>query len=584
MNNLFNKLMFPSRFILLLSMLLLVMPGVMLSSANLHAREPSLVVLVAVDQLLPDRLTADLPGGLGRLMREGYIYTNTTLDHGITSTCPGHVAMATGVNPSTAGISGNSYIDPTDWRERYCVDNDKAAQAVLGGSGNRSPEAMRASTLGDWLKQASPRSRVFSVAAKDRAAITLGGHQADGAYWFDRSQNRFTSSRYYVDTLPAYVQSFNGTDFFVDGFGGGIPETWAHAPGTTRPDDFPGESQSRSRVSGHPLNTGELAERAGNIYFSPWIDSATLTLAKRILVEEKLGKGETTDMLAVSFSATDTVGHLYGPYSAESEDTLARLDAGLGDLLEFLDAELGSEAYLLALSSDHGVLPLPEWLQMNNQQTCPVTPGRLDMATFGFWTYWHIYWKHTLPWGKPSRLVDFSPGQATVNRQYAQELGITVDAVVASMEAYFEAQPGIAEAWTQAEILNGKSAMARLYRHSLVPGKSGDLLIEIEEGCLLWFEEGTTHGSPHRYDRQVPLVFFGKGIAPGQSDAPVHTIDLAPTLAQLLQLKVPTNLEGKALAFSSEESYKESSERSYKESSKETSEKAFGDTTDDGAL
>ena len=165
----------------------------------------------------------------------------------------------------------------------------------------------------------------------------------------------------------------------------------------------------------------------------------------------------------------------------------------------------------------------------------------------------------------------FSPGQATVNRQYAQELGITVDAVVASMEAYFEAQPGIAEAWTQAEILNGKSAMTRLYRHSLVPGKSGDLLIEIEEGCLLWFEEGTTHGSPHRYDRQVPLVFFGKGIAPGQSDAPVHTIDLAPTLAQLLRLKVPTNLEGKALDLSSEGSYKESSEGSYKESSREAS-------------
>ena len=557
MKNLFNKILLPSRFILLLAL-----SGSMLSSATLHAREPSLVVLVAVDQLIPDRLTTDLPGGLGRLMREGYIYTNTTLDHGITSTCPGHVAMATGVNPSTAGISGNSYIDPTDWRERYCVDNDQDARAVLGGSGNRSPEAMQASTLGDWLKQASPRSRVFSVSAKDRAAITLGGHKADGVFWFDRSQSRFTSSQYYVDVLPAYVQSFNGTDFFVDGFGGSIPETWVHAPGTRRPDDFPGESQTKSRVSGHPLNAGDPAERAGNIYFSPWIDLATLALAKQILVEEELGKGETTDMLAVSFSATDTVGHLYGPYSAESEDALARLDTALGDLLEFLDAELGSGEYLLALSSDHGVLPLPEWLQMSNQQACPVSSGRMDLETFGFWTYWYIYWQHTLPFGKPSRLVDFSLGQATVNRRYAQELGITVDAVVDSLESYLEAQPGIAEAWTHAEILNSKSAMARLYRHSMVPGKSGDLFIQIEEGCLLWFEEGTTHGSPHLYDRQVPLVFFGKGIAPGQSDAPVHTIDLAPTLAQLLRLKVPANLEGKALALSSKEASKESSEES----------------------
>ncbi len=543
-SSLLKNILIPSRFIALL-----VMSGVMFTSAELHAREPSLVVLVAVDQLIPDRLTASLPGGLGRLMREGYIYTNATLDHGITSTCPGHVAMATGVNPGKAGIPGNSYIDPAEWRKRYCVDDDKDAYAVLGGKDNRSPEAMLATSLGDWLKQSVPESRVFSVSGKDRAAIALGGHQADGVFWFDRSQSRFTSSKYYVDALPAYVQSFNGTDFFVDGFGGDFPATWTHGPGSKRPDDFPGESQSRGRVSGHILNVGEGAERAGNVYFSPWIDLATLALAKRILVEEQLGKGDATDMLAVSFSATDTVGHLYGPYSAESEDTLARLDKELGDFLEFLDAETGARGYLLALSSDHGVLPLPEWLQKNNQHACPVEPGRMDMEAFGFWNYWHIFWNFTRPFEKPSRLVDFSLGQVTVNKHYAKELGVEVSAVVASLERYLEAQPSIAEAWTLSEILNSNSDLARLYRNSLVPGKSGDLFIQIEESCLLWFEEGTTHGSPYLYDRQVPLIFFGKGIRPGQSDAPVHTIDLAPTLAQLLKLRVPEDLEGQALVL-----------------------------------
>ena len=524
----------------------------LLAGTGVSAREPRLLLLVSVDQLRPDRLHADLPGGLGRLVRDGYSYTNASLDHGVTSTCPGHVALSTGVNPGKAGIPGNSYTDRASWQERYCVDDDDDRYAVLHGEGNRSPRNITVSTLGDWLKQRSPTSRVFAISGKDRAAITLGGHQADGVFWFSRAAGRFTTSGYYVDApgsgLPDWVASFNGKDFFSDGFGRDFPATWEHPPGTLRRDDFPGEMQVRGNVSGHPINAGEA--RAEQIYYSPYIDLATLALAKQTVLAAKLGQGRATDMLAVSLSATDTVGHLYGPYSAESADALLKLDAAFGDFLNFLDEELGKGSYLLALSADHGVQPLPEWLAENDQLDCPIESGRVNVESFGFWFYWHIYWHFTLPFGDPMKLVSYTLGKITINERYAAERGIDVADVLAAIEEYVEGQPVVAEAWTSAELESSNDEMARLYRNSRTQGKTADLIVQYRENCLVWYYEGgTTHGSAYSYDRRVPIVFFGGGIEAGQSDKPARTLDVAPTLANLLNLEVPDEVEGYVLTI-----------------------------------
>lgn len=506
---------------------------------------PKLVLLVSVDQLRPDRLNVDLPGGLGRLIREGRVYTNATLDHGVTNTCPGHVAISTGVNPGKAGIPGNSYIDHSTGEQRYCVDDKDDAYRVFGAEVNRSPNALTATALGDWLKDNSPKSRVFSVAGKDRSAITMAGKNPDGVYWYERDAAKFTSSGYY-GPLPDYVHGFNGGNFFVDGYAARYPETWEHAPGSLRVDDYAGESAEDLRYSGHPLNTGALKDRAARLYASPYLDLATTELAKRVVDAESLGQRGVTDLLAIAYSSVDVVGHRYGPYSGESEDTLARVDATLGELLAFLDERLGGD-FVVALTSDHGVLPLPEWLVETGEMHCPVDGGRIDLMKVVLGLYWRLYVDFTAPFGDPRGLVGFSSAGGTVSARYAQQFGVTVEQVVESMERYLEDQPYIEAVWTLAELEEADDPVGRLYRNSTVPGKSPHFFIQLSETCLVYGEEGTSHGTVYDYDRRVPLIFYGAGVEPGEVNEAVHSIDIAPTLGKKLGLDLPADLDGRVL-------------------------------------
>ncbi|MGV0036546.1 MAG: alkaline phosphatase family protein [Candidatus Azotimanducaceae bacterium WSBS_2022_MAG_OTU7] len=534
--------------------LLLCVPGPTVYGA------PKLVLLVSVDQLRPDRLRSDMQGGLGRLMREGRVYTNARLDHGVTNTCPGHVAFSTGVNPGKAGIPGNSYIDHLTGEQRYCVDDKDDTNRVFGAmfngaalngaalngaALNRSPNALTATAIGDWLKEKSPASRVFSVAGKDRSAITMGGKNPDGAYWYERAAAKFTSSGYY-GPLPDYVHAFNGDNFFVDGYAARYPQSWEHAPGSLRDDDFAGESKTDLRYSGHPLNTGELEERAARFYASPFLDLATTELAKRVVDAERLGQRGVTDLLAIAYSAADVVGHRYGPYSGESEDALAQIDTTIGELLAFLDKRLEGD-FVVALSSDHGVLPLPEWLIETGEMQCPVEGGRIDLQKLVLGLYWRLYVDFTLPFGDPRDLVGFSSAGGTVSASYAQQLGVTVAQVVASMERYLEGQAFIEEVWTLAELAATDDPVGRLYRHSFVAGKSPHFFIQLSETCLVYGSEGTTHGTVYDYDRRVPLIFFGPGVKPGKMNEAVHSIDIAPTLGSRLGLNLPVNLDGQVL-------------------------------------
>ncbi len=516
-----------------------------LLSGQAVAKQPGLVVIVSIDQLRPDRLSTDMPGGFGRLLREGYVFNEATLDHGLTNTCPGHVVMSTGVNPSKTGIPGNSYIDHDTMAERYCVDDTNEAFKVHGSSDIRAATAITATTLGDWLKQSSPQSRVYSISGKDRAAISLGGRNADGVFWYNSRAAKFTSSGYYGD-LPDFVNAFNGDEYFVDGFGGQAPEVWAHAEGRHRIDDYEGEATINLRVSGHPVNQGELKARANQYYFSPFVDTATLELTRIVLKEAQLGQRGVTDYLAVSFSATDTVGHLYGPFSSESEDALARLDRELGELLTALDEQTDGN-YLLALSADHGVQPLPEWMVETGEMNCPIEGGRVDLDSFGFWMYWHLYWRFTMPFGNPADLVGFSAAGITINKAYAETLGVTVEDVVASLEGWLEDQDHVVNAWTKDELMASEDPTGRLFRNSYVDGKSGHIMLQLVETCLAARPQGTSHGSVYLYDRRVPLIFYGQGVANQTSEEVRHSIDIAPTLGARLGLELPDDLDGVSL-------------------------------------
>lgn len=511
------------------------------SCDSVTPKGPDLIVMISIDQMRPDRLTPELPGGLGRLVREGYVFSNATLDHGLTTTCPGHIVMSTGMNPMNTGIPGNSYTDHQTGGERYCVDDPDSNHIVLGSDETRSPNAITSSSIGEWLTSASPGSKVYSVSGKDRAAIAMAGKRADGVFWFHSGLGRFTTTSYFSKELPGYVNEVNGSSFFENGYAMTAPATWEHAGGTYREDDFQGEGTMHGRVSGHPLNTGPGSNN--QFYFSPWLDLATGELARAIVDEEELGARGVTDYLAISFSATDLVGHLYGPFSAESEDALEKLDEEIGRLLEVLDRKTAGN-YILALSADHGVQPLPEHQVRQDDMNCPVGNGRLDIAEMDRFVFGQAIDALGVPADQAQQLIGLSAEGTTINRATADSLGLDFDKVVSTLEQIYENHPAIAAAWTVVELMESNDEFARLYRNSFVEGKSAHIVPQPHEDCLIWRPDGTTHGSPWMYDRAVPLIFYGAGIRTGSTAVQAHSIDMAPTLADRAGLAVPEGRDG----------------------------------------
>lgn len=533
---------------------LLTAAALVLPAAPGRADEPPrLVLLIAVDQLRRDRLDAALPGGLGRLAREGRVYAEAALDHAGTATCPGHVTMLTGRHPGPAGVPGNEFIDRATGRTVYCVEDPAEDARVLGGEGGRSPRNIRVEALGDWLKAARPGTRVFAVSGKDRAAIAMAGRRPDAAYWLARGGSPgFTTSRYYREALPAWVEAFNGSDPPHDGFWAGLPERWVHADGIGgergRPDDYPAESGELGRTSGHPVRSGALEEAATRLHSSPWADSVTLDFARELVRREGLGTRGQADLLAVGLSGTDRIGHLWGPESHEARDALLRLDAELGDFLGFLEGVVGPGRLLVALTADHGVLPLPEWLAETGRSECPVDGGRLGLRMLVLRLLWETHLSLSPTFSIPVRWLSFAGANLTVDRKLALQRGVAVGEVVAVAKRYLEAQPGIARVWTAQDILAGEDPLARLYRNSYDPQRSGDAVVQVERTCLISaYDSGTSHGSPYGYDRDVPLVFFGPGVPKGAVPGPAATVDIAPTLAVLLGLEPPGGLDGRPL-------------------------------------
>jgi predicted AlkP superfamily pyrophosphatase or phosphodiesterase len=514
---------------------------------------PRLVLVLVIDQLRADRVGAELPGGLGRLAREGRFYTEAALDHALTETCPGHATILSGCHPARAGIPGNRFLDLAKGEAVYCVADSADSARVLGGAEGRSPRNLRVATLGDWMKSADPASRVFSVSGKDRAAITLAGHSADAAYWFQgEGEIGFTTSGYYLDRLPHWVREFNGEHPPEDGFLARVPARWDHlvdeggAP--DRPDDFPGESSRYGRTSGHPLRDGDPEEFAARLSASPFLDEASLDFATALLREEGLGRRSSPDLLAVSLSGMDFIGHLYGPYSHESEDALRRLDLAVGRFLDLLELELGPGAVLAVLTSDHGVLPLPEWLERTGADRCPVPGGRTSLRWLGLRLLAKLHWELSPLFSLPRPWLIFADSQIGVDRSLARRHGVAVEEVVAATRRILESEPSIARVWTPEEIASETDEIAHLYRNSFDPERSGDLMVQLAPTCLVSpFDEGTSHGTPYLYDRAIPLIFWGVGIEGGRVPGPARTVDIAPTLARRLGIEPPDGLDGRPL-------------------------------------
>jgi Type I phosphodiesterase / nucleotide pyrophosphatase len=524
---------------------------------------PRLIVFIAVDQLIPEqleRLRPHLSGGLGRFVSQGTWYRDAWIDYAITVTAPGHATLSTGVFPCRHGVVANE--EPKR--------DESGLQATVA-----EPGALRVPGLVDWMRLRAPGSRSFSASVKDRAAILLAGQAPEVAVCWDSSAGGFEPALPGVKDLPKWIADWNA-GWIERATPAGKPWVWEPVlpadPDTLgcQPDDQPGESPSLLGGIEFP-HTGPSAPAAGErsrklaafVIATPLGDAFCIALARRAVEELDLGADAVPDVLCVSLSGCDTVGHALGPYSREVTDLLLRADRELARLFDDLDARAGKGGWIAALSSDHGVPDLVERRLAGGQEARRIPNATLSdarraveaaLVERGLGEALLAFDGHAL-FLKPSHLRDSKTDPVELRRQLRQLL--------------VERLP-CARAYTREEMAGacafGHEHAARvassndplqdpwlaLAARSYDAERSPDVAIQYPPGHLILRPTGTTHGSTYDYDRRVPLVFLGPGFPAHEDWRRVRTVDALPTLLEAAGLPVPDGLDGRALLGSAE--------------------------------
>jgi predicted AlkP superfamily pyrophosphatase or phosphodiesterase len=510
-------------------------------------------VAIAVDQLSAELMQTygpELTGGLARLQKEGVYFTEAYHDHGFTETGPGHSVLLSGRFPANTGIIENRWVDRTTGRLVYCVEDPGTKALHAPNQASSSNRRFLGEGLGDWLQAQVPGSRVFALSGKDRAAILMAGRKPTGVYWFSGPAG-FSSSTAYGDRLPpwllAYDQDLSGRiaqNSWLWAKDPGTPEgrtaQWTFGALTVRNGGLPRLIQG----AGMPLDRGfESRFRK-----SPFLDTVTLEAVQALLAGEDLGRGPATDLLAISFSATDYIGHNYGTLGTEMRDQIHRLDQLLGRLLAIIQ-EKHPDAWVV-LSADHGGLDVPEALA---EQGFPATriPNEAFMKALqgGLRSAFKVERDLLLPTPEPT-VIYLDEGAIRSEKLSRRE-------VLERAKAWLQRRPEVAEVYTAEEMSATNPAalgsprdtsLRVLLRRSFHPERSGDLLVAVKPFVVLGAppaEYPAGHGTPNAYDRRVPLIFWGPWKAERRPE-PVRIVDLAPTLARELGLKAGP-VDGKAL-------------------------------------
>lgn len=484
---------------------------------------PRLVLVIVVDQMRADYLERFRPlltEGLGRMLREGIVFTDAHHFHAATETAPGHATVATGAFPSRHGIIANSWFDREAGEDTYCcADPDHGL----------SPRNMLTPALGDLLKAAWPQSKVFAASGKDRAAILTGGHHADGAWWYSRSNGSFVTSTYYGDrdSQPAWLDDFNA-ERRLDALFGAAWEPLMPLEQTAAYDIEPLRRGLTIDTFPHALGGYTLGRSAfyASIYRSPFVDDYLQDLAVTLIEAEGVGDDEVPDLLTVSFSALDTVGHGFGPDAPETLDTILRLDRTIGELLDFVDERIGMEHVVVALTADHGVGRVPELVVRDGGEG-----GR-----FGA--------EQTLCLQRlQARLEErFGDGDWLADTFYLDEETITAAGAdrTAIEDEIIDAMGScpLFDRILRPADLDAADPLHQLYLNGHYPGRSPDLIAVPEPNVLPVAAAVVTasHGTPYRYDTHVPLIIRRRDGAGRVVAERANTVDLAPSLANLLGL------------------------------------------------
>ena len=563
--------------LLLLLITLLSIPAGFAQQRNVSPpqKRPRLVLLIVVDQFRYDYLErfGDLfgPNGFRRLLRDGASWTQSNYDHMPTYTAPGHGTMMTGAYPAESGIIGNEWFDRATGKRVTSVSDDTVK--LLGSSPTEtmasSPRRLMSSTLGDELRLATnDRSKVIGISVKDRSAILPAGRHANAAYWFSTASGNMVSSTYYFNELPAWVIAFNNTKPADKYFGAKWERLIAEAEYVKRagPDVTPWEVVDKSwgdtNAFPHTMTGGASPGPTfyDRLIYSPFTNDLLVSFTEQAIVNEQLGQDDDTDVLTVSFSANDYVGHRFGPYSQEVMDVTLRTDQQIATLLDFVQARVGLSNTLVAFTADHGVAPIPEQAAAQG-----LGGGRIKQADVMAAIRSAISARYN-PQGKsPDPTADyllkyndagawrdwFLNGNIYFNYDALKRDRIDLDEISQVVAAAALTVPGIARCFTRAQLLRGATSITdpieRRVLHGFYPSRSGDVVLVPEAYKYLAETLTSTHGSPYFYDTHVPTIIMGPGITPGRYFEPATPADIAPTLAALLRVTRPSNATGRVL-------------------------------------
>jgi predicted AlkP superfamily pyrophosphatase or phosphodiesterase len=492
-------------------------------------KKPKLVLAIVVDQFRYDYLLRFRDGyrsGLLRLLEHGAVFHDAHYLHAATVTAVGHSTFLTGATPSVSGIIANEWYDRETAQTVTSVSDPSTKQ--IGGIPNRpgaSPRRLLVDTVGDELKMQSPGSKVVSISIKDRSAILPGGHMADGAYWYDLDSNTWVTSTYYRDALPDWAAKVNKEQPYTRSTGA----SW-----------LPFDATDSSAKPFCTMVAGAEARFCGSLEATPWGNEMIEEFAERAIEGEGLGRHTTTDLLAVSFSSNDYVGHAVGPDDPAVRDISIRTDVLLGKLLDAAERSAGVGNIIVVLTADHGVAPVPE---VNQARKMP--GGRISEAGLTG----KINAALTRRFGPGKWLLPSPPNMQYFNLELIATKKLDRAEVERAAAEAALSENHVARVYTRTQLLQGyvqQDSISRAFSLGFYGPRSGDITI-LQDPYYLFETTVTTHGTPYGYDTHVPVIFFGPGIKSGNYEHRIAVNDIAPTLAKLLGIEHPAGSIGRIL-------------------------------------
>lgn len=520
-------------------------------ASAIGVQRPKLVVGIVIDQMRWDYLyryqKRYTDSGFMRLLNEGFSCENTVIPYVPSVTAIGHTCIYTGSVPSIHGIAGNNFVK--NGEKVYCTDDDTVKPVGSNSeAGLMSPRNLWVTTIGDEMKIASNgRAKVVGVALKDRASILPAGHNPDGAFWFDDKSGNFITSTYYMNQLPKWVEAFNGKK---------LPEHYLSEKwNTLYPKDTYIESTSDENEYENgikkgvkatlPLNLPELYKKYGYniIRNTPFGNSLTFDMAKAAIDGEQLGADDETDLLAVSCSSTDYIGHQVGTHAVETEDTYLRLDKAIADFLSYLDAKVGKGNYLVFLSADHGAMNNARFLQDRR-----IPAGNWDDGVAAKKLNEVLAKEYPNTGDLVKTVMNY---QVFFNREVIKNQHLDFAKIKQTVVDFLKEDSCVLYACDMEKTMT--ESIPEEVKYRIVNGynreRSGDIQIVLKPNFYTHGMKGTDHGAWNLYDTHIPLVFMGWGIKHGATTKRTFMTDIAPTIGALIHVQAPNGCVGKPISF-----------------------------------